>query len=146
MPDHESIKHQFPLIGKNVKLCIFTREHVNNEYINWLNDYQVVKYSNQRFRQHSFDSCSEYLQSFKNTENVFLAIHLKDNNKFIGTMTVYYSVPHKVVNIGLLIGDKSFWGRGLGYEAWEMLMIFITLFEMLLVLEFLTRLELGVLI
>jgi [ribosomal protein S5]-alanine N-acetyltransferase len=64
MPDHESIKHQFPLIGKKVKLCIFTREHVNNEYINWLNDYQVVKYSNQRFRQHSFESYSEYLQSF----------------------------------------------------------------------------------
>ncbi len=125
MPDYESIKNQFPLLGKNVKLCVFTADHINNNYIDWLNDSQVVKYSNQRFKQHNLDSCSTYLQSFKNTENLFLAIHLKDSNNFIGTMTAYYSIPHKVVDIGLMIGDRNCWGKRIGQEAWKILMNFM---------------------
>lgn len=41
MPDNKSTKHQLPLIGKKVKLCIFNRKHVDNEYINSLNGSQV---------------------------------------------------------------------------------------------------------
>lgn len=122
MPDYDSINNHFPLIGKNIKLYLFTEDHINDNYINWLNDSQVVKYSNQRFMQHNVDSCSAYLQSFKNTENLFLAIHLEEDNRFIGTMSAYFSIPHKVVDIGLMIGDRSYWGKGLGQEAWEMLM------------------------
>ena len=84
MLNQASIKNKFLLLGKRIKLCEFTESHINNEYIGWLNDPQVVKYSNQRFMHHDFDSCSAYEQSFKGSENLFLAIHLKDNNKFIG--------------------------------------------------------------
>lgn len=125
MSDYESIKNLFPLIGKSIKLSVFTTDHINNDYIDWLNDYQVVKYSNQRFKHHNYDSCCKYLQSFKNTENLFLAIHLKDTNKFVGTMTAYFSVHHNVVDIGLMIGDKNSWGKGVGQEAWKMLMNFM---------------------
>ena len=125
MLHHVLLKNKFLLLGKSIKLCEFTKSHINNKYIGWLNDCQVVKYSNQRFKQHSFDSCGEYLQSFKDTENLFLAIYLKDNNKFIGTMTAYYSLPHKVADLGLMIGDKNCWGKGVGQEAWQMLMTYM---------------------
>ena len=125
MSDQESRNKQFLLLGKSSKLCIFTEAHINHEYIKWLNDPHVVKYSNQRFTKHDIDSCNAYFQSFKNTENLFLAIHLKDNNKFIGTMTVYYSPPHKVADIGLMIGDRDYWSKGLGYDAWQILMTYM---------------------
>lgn len=122
MPDKESSNIQFKLTGNKIKLCSFTENHICEEYIGWLNDSEVVKYSNQRFKDHNNISCNKYLTSFENTENLFLAIHLKDNNKFIGTMTVYYSIPHKIADIGLMIGDRSYWGKGIGQEAWQILM------------------------
>jgi RimJ/RimL family protein N-acetyltransferase len=125
MPEHESINNHFPLLGKSITLCVFTEAHVNNEYIGWLNDPEVVRNSNQRFKSHDFDSCRAYHQSFKDTENLFLAIHLKDKNKFIGTMTVYNSPQHKVADIGLMIGDRNCWGKGMGRDAWQILMTYM---------------------
>lgn len=125
MFDRESITNYFPLLGKNIRLSVFTESHIKDEYIDWLNDSQVMKYSNQRFKKHDFESCNKYLQSFKNTENLFLAIHLKRNDQFIGTMTTYYTSPHKVADIGIMIGDKAFWGKGIGQDAWQTLMTFM---------------------
>jgi|TARA_B110000259_G_C13935160_1_gene370529 RimJ/RimL family protein N-acetyltransferase len=125
MSDHESINNELPLLGKSAKLCVFTEAHINNEYIEWLNDFHVVRYSNQRFKKHDFNSCREYFQSFKNTDNLFLAIHINDNNKFVGTMTAYYSHPHNVVDLGLMIGDRDYWGKGVGQDVWQMLMAYM---------------------
>ena len=121
----ESIKKKFLLLVNRIKLSEFTESHINNEYISWLNDPQVVKYSNQRSMHHDFDSCRAYEQSFKGSENLFLAIHLKDNNKFIGTMTVYYLSSCMVANLGLMIGNRSYWGKGIGQEVWQMIMIYM---------------------
>ena len=125
MLNQASIKNKFLLLGKSIKLCEFTESHINNEYISWLNDPQVVKYSNQRFMHHDFDSCRAYEQSFKGSENLFLAIHLNDNNKFIGTMTVYYLSSCTVANLGLMIGNRSYWGKGIGQEVWQMIMTYM---------------------
>lgn len=122
MPDSKSLKFKFQLVGNNIKLRCFTVDHINDDYISWLNDPDVVKYSNQRFKNHDHVSCRKYLDSFYDTENLFLAIHHKDSDKFIGTMTAYLSVPHKVVDIGLMIGDKDYWGMGIGRDAWNLLM------------------------
>jgi RimJ/RimL family protein N-acetyltransferase len=118
-------KNKFLLLGKSIKLCEFTKFHINNEYIGWLNDPQVVKFSNQRFIHHDFGSCSAYHQSFKGSKNLFLAIHLKDNNKFIGTMTVYFSSSCMVADLGLMIGNTSYWGKGIGQEVWQIVMTYM---------------------
>jgi len=125
MLDSKSITNLFPLVGNSVRLCLFTDVHLNSDYVGWLNDSQVVKYSSQRFKKHSLETCSTYFQSFKNTENLFLAIHEKASNKFVGTMTAYFNDHHKVVDIGIMIGDKNSWGKGVGQEAWGMLMTFM---------------------
>lgn len=36
-------------------------------------------------------------------------------------MTAYVSMPHGTVDIGILIGHKTFWGAGLGQDAWDTL-------------------------
>ena len=51
MLNNKSINHSLPLIGKNDKSCTFNRKHVENEYINLLDDIQVdilcfVKFDN----------------------------------------------------------------------------------------------------
>lgn len=106
--------------GRLVTLCYFSDSNITSEYIGWLNDQKVVKFSNQRFRLHNAQTCQSYLNSFKNTDNMFLAIYQDAN--FVGTMTAYVSTIHKTADMGIMIGDAQSWGKGIGQDAWMTLM------------------------
>jgi RimJ/RimL family protein N-acetyltransferase len=110
------------ITGDRVYLRAFGREDIDEDYLSWLNDRDVVRYSNQRFINHSRQSCLNYLESFTGSANLFLAIVSNDTERKLGTMTMYQSLPHKTVDIGIMIGDKSVWGKGLGLEAWNLAM------------------------
>lgn len=107
--------------GKKVYLSKFTTNDITMEYVSWLNDPEVVKFSNQRFKTHSISSCQSYFASFDQTDNLFLKILLKCNGQFIGTMTAYVLTPHQTVDIGIMVGVKSVWGSGVGQDAWNAL-------------------------
>lgn len=85
--------------------------------VGWLNDPEVVKYSEQRHSPHTGKAQAIFAGSFK-APNRFLNI-TRDEMWPLGTMTVYTDEPNKVANVGIMIGDKSQWGKGFGYEAWE---------------------------
>lgn len=118
----EQFRQSFPLRGRNVELRLFGEEHINEQYLGWLNDPEVVRYSNQRFQRHDVSSSRAYLQSFQGSGNLFLAIQMAHNGKFVGTMTVYFSIPHETADMGILIGDRSCWGQEVGTDAWSTLM------------------------
>lgn len=103
-------------------LCPFTGSDITADYIRWLNDPEVVRFSNQRFRHHDEESCLAYLRSFADSDNLFLAIRLCDDKRLIGTMTAYVSAQHGTADMGLLIGERGLWGRGFGLEAWNLLL------------------------
>jgi hypothetical protein len=73
---NEGGKKQMQYTGKKVSLQPFTLEDITEEYIGWLNDKIVVQWSNQRFKQHSKKTAQDYLNSFRETENLFLAFAL----------------------------------------------------------------------
>jgi RimJ/RimL family protein N-acetyltransferase len=81
----------------------------------WLNDPEIVRYSEQRHRQHDWESQLQYIL---NHPGVFREIHAGD--RFIGTISAYIDRPNGVADVGILIGDKSVWGHGYGTKAWTM--------------------------
>jgi RimJ/RimL family protein N-acetyltransferase len=107
------------LLGEVVELRSFTQEHLTESYLGWLRDPQLMRYSNQRFRTHTMDTCRAYLDSFVGTNNLFMAIHHED--EFVGTITAYRSSEHGTANVGLLIGAGA-QGKGLGKDAWATLL------------------------
>ena len=109
----------FPVSGSKVSLRFFSENDINDRYLSWLNDPEVVKYSNQRFITHTFESSIAYLKTFKNSNNIFLAISPHDSSILIGTLTIYYSPQHQTADIGILLGEKSLWGNGYGQDAWD---------------------------
>lgn len=118
----EQLRQSFPLCGQGIELRLFGEEHINPQYLGWLNDPEVVRYSNQRFLRHDEASSRAYLQSFQGGDNLFLAIHLAHSGKFVGTMTAYFSIPHETVDMGIMIGDRSCWGQSVAKDAWSTLM------------------------
>ena len=108
------------LAGSKVRIDDFVVADLTDAYVRWLNDPQVVRFSNQRFRMHTIDSCRAYLASFTGSSNSFLSIKTLDG-RAIGTMSIYCSVPHGTADIGIMIGDRGFWNGGYGQEAWNLM-------------------------
>lgn len=114
------MNNKFYLKSENIILRDFKIEDICEDYVSWLNDKDRMKYSNQRFLNHNYTSCLKYFNSFKNSSNKFIAIVEKDSNKLIGTITSYFNMNHKTVDLGILIGEKRVFGKGYGKESWKL--------------------------
>ena len=121
-----SLKSRFScLLGEKTALSQFTANDITSEYLSWLNDPEVVKYSNQRFRTHTLATCMDYFTSFASTENLFIKVERKTDGLFVGTMTAYYNSAHRTVDIGIMLGRRTVWGSGLGQDAWRTLLAWL---------------------
>lgn len=122
MPLDRSPRDLFPVAGvcgTKVLLLPFTQSDIVDQYIGWLNDPLVVRFSNQRFRRHDEASCRSYLASFEGTDNLFLSVRRAHDAVAIGTLTAYVARNHETADVGILIGDTTVWGQGFGQDAWD---------------------------
>jgi RimJ/RimL family protein N-acetyltransferase len=127
MIDLLKLKNNFlPLEGAQVRLQLFDESHITDNYLAWLNDPVVVRFSSQRFIQHTFDTSAKYLASFVGTENLLLAVYIKETGRYVGTMSVYFSKAQQRADIGLMIGDPSYWGQGVGGDAWRTVLCWLS--------------------
>ena len=110
------------IIAQNdiIFLSVFDKTNICELYISWLNDKEIVKYSKQSLIKHSKISCTKYLETFNNTNNLFLCIS-SHKNEMIGTMTAYINENQSSADIGILIGNKKFRSLGYGFNAWMLL-------------------------
>ena len=96
----------------------FKAADITESYLSWLKDPVVTRFSNQRFRQHTMKSCTAYQRSFNESDNSFLLLIHREDAIPIGTLTIYRAHQHGTADIGLMLGNKAYWRKGLGLEAW----------------------------
>jgi RimJ/RimL family protein N-acetyltransferase len=82
----------------------------------WLNDPEIVRYSEQRHTKHTVEGQVQYIKSFDHPSRFLMMIF---NDQIIGTMTAHVDEANSVADVGIMIGDKAMWGKGLGFEAWK---------------------------
>ncbi|MEM7689136.1 MAG: GNAT family N-acetyltransferase [Pseudomonadota bacterium] len=109
------------LEGDKVSLRPFGPGDITEAYIGWLGDPEVTRFSNQRFRTHTRESCEAYLATFTGSPNLFLSVRDAASDEAIGTMTAYANPHHGTCDVGILIGARETWGGGYGQEAWNLL-------------------------
>jgi len=92
---------------------------VEGNYHRWMNDPEVTRYLESRFRPHSADSLREYIVARqKDQQTLFLAIVLENGDRHIGNIKLGpIDWIHRVGDIGILIGEKDCWGKGYAREA-----------------------------
>ncbi len=95
---------------------------VTKDYVTWLNDPEVNTYLESRFVKHTLESVKEYVKGvFYDDQYYMFGIFLRKNSKYVGNIKLGpINLHHKRSEIGLMIGDKSAWGRGVGTEAIKM--------------------------
>lgn len=109
------------ITGPRVVLRPMGRDDITETHLGWLRDPQVVRLSNQRFVTHTLQSCLRYLESFEAGPHIYLSVRRASDDQALGTLTAYCQAPHGTADIGILMGDRSAWGQGLGAEAFGLL-------------------------
>lgn len=104
---------------KRLLLVPFNEKHLQQKYVDWLNDRELMRYSEQRHKKHDIESCRAYMKSFEGTPNYFWAIEeIELGIGHIGNITAYVNEKNQLADIGIMIGAKEAQNKHYGMEAW----------------------------
>jgi RimJ/RimL family protein N-acetyltransferase len=106
------------LESPRLRLEPFTESHITDAYVAWLNDPEVLRYSELRHRRHNCESAAAYVHSINQLTSHLWAVVTKDG-MHIGNISAHRDVPNRTAEIGILIGVRNIHGRGYGAEAWR---------------------------
>jgi ribosomal-protein-alanine N-acetyltransferase len=107
------------LKADRLELKPFAEEFLTNRYVGWLNDKVTTRYSEQRHRLHTIESCRAYADSFAGAPSYFWAIVARDPAlDHIGNMTATVDAANRVTELAIMIGEINSRGHGYGFEAW----------------------------
>jgi len=107
------------MTGEKVYLRPLGRDDLNETYLGWLNDPEVTRYLEARLSSYNKSKLEDYYDHFEGAPDIrFLAVVEKNSNLHIGNVKLEpINWVHRTTVFGILIGDKSKWGKGYGTEA-----------------------------
>ena len=114
--------HSLRLRNGNLIIRIIKPEDIGKEYIKWMNDYYITKYTEQKFIKHDFKRIKRFIiEKFKSKYDYLFGIFF--DSVHIGNILISsINLNHKSCNLSYLIGKKEFWGKGItSYAISEMI-------------------------
>lgn len=112
------------LIGEKIYLRPLDMDDVNEKYLHWINDETVINFLATTTFPTTLDQLESYVKSINNSPNFFFfAIVEKETNNHIGNVKIGpIDWVNRTSNYGLMIGDKSSWGKGYASEVFKLLL------------------------
>lgn len=106
-------------IGERIFIRLLSEDDVTGEYLNWLRDVEVIRFLESRWKTFTLEDLKQYVRNINNSHHDYIfGIFLLDTGKHIGNIKIgSINFIHRFGDIGLLIGDKNYWGKGYGTEA-----------------------------
>lgn len=105
---------------KRLSLNPFSEQYLTEQYVAWLNDSELMRFSEQRHRSHTVETCRNYLQSFTDSPHFLWAIEeVESGLGHIGNINAYVDNHNGVADLGVVIGEKRGRGHGYALEAWQ---------------------------
>jgi RimJ/RimL family protein N-acetyltransferase len=102
-----------------LRLVPFDDRHASEDYLRWLNDRDLMRYSRQRLQVHTTESCREFRQDLARNGHLFWAIETEHGGVHIGNLVAYLFLDETRADLSILIGHPSAHGMGYGLEAWQ---------------------------
>ena len=106
---------------KKVILKKINSRNISSDYVEWMNDWEIVKYTEQRYTRTHKKDILKYLNKInKSKENFIFGIFIKYNNKYIHIGNIKLgsiNFNHKRADISYFVGDKKFQGKGIAKKA-----------------------------
>jgi len=106
------------------RLVLSSLIEVTQQHVDWLNDPDVVRFSENRHKHHSLTTQTAHVARLHD-DNTFCWLITITGGRDIGTISAYHDLPNKITEMGILIGDKTAWRQGYGLEAWQAVMAYL---------------------
>jgi N-acetyl sugar amidotransferase len=103
--------------GNKIYLRSLTIEDASAEYCSWLNDPEVNQYL--ETRKSTIEELKSYIhKQIEDPNSIFVGIFDSHNDVHIGNIKLEpINWNEKTAVLGILIGNKYYWGKGIGTEA-----------------------------
>lgn len=105
---------------EHVELFLLEPHHVGSTYVGWLNDTEVGRFLESRFTTHTEDTTRAFVRQCRESPHtLFLGIRSTAlAGRHVGNIKLGpIDQRHGLGEIGILIGDRSAWGRGIASDS-----------------------------
>src|SRR5262245_37505986 len=103
----------------SVELFLLEPDHASSDYVRWLNDPAVNRFLESRFVMQTLDSVRSFIAvQLEHPQALFLGIRSLALGRHVGNIKLAPIDPrHGLGEVGIMIGDREAWGRGVGSQA-----------------------------
>ena len=114
---------RFFLKNKRIIIRNFNHKDINKEYQSWFDGKnENLKFSRHYKKKYNRNILINSLKKILKSKNIFLGIFDIKTEELIGTITIYIDERKKIGNLGIFIGNKKFFSKGLALESCQMIM------------------------
>lgn len=117
--------HPVRLETERFELRSLTEADATERYLGWLRDPEVMRYVNARREETTRDELRAFILRHDNRNNFLLGIFARPGGVHIGNLSAECHPIHRSAKLGVLIGDRSYWGRRAVLEARSALLDFL---------------------
>jgi ribosomal-protein-alanine N-acetyltransferase len=104
------------LSAESVTLRQLNPSDITEQYISWLNNTEINQFLEVRKSIPSLVEQQEYVESCINSNDTFMLGIFSSEDNLIGSATLRI-LPRNRISVGLMIGEKSHHGRGIGKQV-----------------------------
>ncbi|MBX7050601.1 MAG: GNAT family N-acetyltransferase [Flavobacteriales bacterium] len=110
------------LEGEKIYLRALTQSDANEEYLSWLNDEETTRGLASGVFPSSIEALKKFVEGISARKDVVMfAICDKKNGQHIGNIKLdNFDWVSRTCELGILIGNKSYWGKGIGFEVCQL--------------------------
>lgn len=107
-----------------LKLNPLSTQFISDKYVDWMNDPEVIEYL-ESGGDYSLEKLNYYLKEVEKRPQFFWAISIKETGVHVGNIKIDPIHPiHQYGEFGIMIGDRTVWGKGFAIEASEKIIDF----------------------
>ncbi|MFQ5533275.1 MAG: GNAT family N-acetyltransferase [Sphingomonadales bacterium] len=99
------------------------RDDYTDHYLGWINDQTVTRFLSRGIYPVTLEDQVEDFEALRNsTDDVEFCIVEKEDNRPVGLVGLHgFQWVYRSAEFRILIGDRRFWGKGIGTEAAQLL-------------------------
>ena len=109
---------------KRFLLRSLRQEDVTEAYVGWLNDPEVNRYLEVRFKPQTMESVRAYVGGHDDRTRFLLGIFVEGLARHVGNYSLVVEPEHARGTLGVMIGDRAWWGEGAVLETREAVLDF----------------------
>lgn len=114
------------LEGNTIYLSPLDHKHASLEYVDWLNDCEINQYLESRHTLQNMSSVRQFIDNCNQHKDIHLFGIFTNDGMHIGNIKAGpEDNRNKKIDVGLMIGNKEYWGKNIGTEAIELITKYI---------------------